>query len=277
MTSNRNGGAGATGLIKALAEDFLATLSSPASVEWICNHSRNTQLALLEGYVDVALTYERGQEALASEEGWSQTIGCAFHDHFCLAGPASDPASIRTSENLLDAFTKIASSRALFHSRADSSATMWKERSLWSMVDQQPWSDSGSGSWYKTSVRSPAEALIGGDTAGAYLLTDRSTLLRQTQMKQIHFTTVFFEPVTADDVLMNSCYALTSTCAPQERKTSVDQFLKYLQLERGQDLIANFGKDELGGFPLFAPASQGYSNTFLRGGVPVNGRWSLVE
>jgi tungstate transport system substrate-binding protein len=39
------------------------------SIEWICNHSRSTQLALLKGYVDSALIYEREQEEIAVSEG----------------------------------------------------------------------------------------------------------------------------------------------------------------------------------------------------------------
>lgn len=59
---------GATGLIEALANDYLSTLPESRSISWVCNHSRNTQLALYNGYIDLALAYERGQEELAHLE-----------------------------------------------------------------------------------------------------------------------------------------------------------------------------------------------------------------
>lgn len=84
---------------------------------------------------------------------------------------------------------------------------MWKERALWEMAEIHPWEDDEATRWYQTSLLTPADALQGADKAGAYLLTDRSTLLRQTGMQSIKETTVFFEPGKENDVLMNSCYA----------------------------------------------------------------------
>ncbi|GAB7342408.1 hypothetical protein MBLNU457_g0621t2 [Dothideomycetes sp. NU457] len=177
-----NGGAGATGLIEALANDYLSTLYEEASIQWICNHSRNTQLALLYGHIDLALTYERDQEQISLSEGWAETHGCAFRDHFCLVGPDHDPANIKTCSTISDALLRIERSQNQFHSRADSSATMFKERQLWIAAALTPWNDKGSASWYRTSLLGPSDALVRANIEGAYLLTDRSTLLKQTQL-----------------------------------------------------------------------------------------------
>lgn len=249
-----------------LAEDYLSTLPQQRSIEWICNHSRNTQLALLQGYIDVALTYERDQEALAASEGWSRTAGCVMHDHFCLAGPVEDPAGVRNASSLLDGLLRIAASEALFHSRQDLSATMWKERALWTACKLQPHADDAA--WYQTSELSPSEALKGADTAGAYLLTDRSTLLRQVSLGSILNTTVFLEPEAEDDVLMNSCYAL----CPPNASADTQAFVDYLLGNRAQNLIENYGRDTAG-LPLFAKAADGFAQTKLKGGKPSGGRW----
>lgn len=254
-----------------MANDYLSTLAENRSIVWVCNHSRNTQLALLHGYVDVALTYERDQEDLAAAEGWSLIKGCVFHDHFCLAGPLSDPAAVRNASSLSEGLAKIARSKSLFHSRADTSATMWKERGLWSTY-LRPWEDSINGSpegqWYQTSLLSPSEALRKADAAGAYLLTDRSTLLRQVMTGTIFNTTVFFEPTTESDVLMNSCYAL---CSPTPSKETLD-FLRYLFTDRAQAIVGSYGVDECG-LPLFAAAADGFARTELKGGRPREKRW----
>ncbi|KAJ4424090.1 hypothetical protein N0V82_001337 [Gnomoniopsis sp. IMI 355080] len=278
-----NGGAGATGLIRALAEDYLSTIPEKRSIQWICNHSRNTQLALLRGYIDVALTYERDQEQVAAAEGWSHTAGCVMHDHFCLAGPVLDPARLRGATSLSECFQRIAAAKALFHSRADASATMWKERRLWEEVGQRPWEQqqqqlsecddaaaaaSGLVSWYRTSVLTPAEALKRADKEGAYLLTDRSTLLRQVWLGNISHTTVFVEPDACDHVLMNSCYALCSPAASPETRA----FVEYMLGDRAQALIGAYGTDEAG-LPLFAKAADGFARTRTTGGRIVSGKW----
>ena len=260
-------------MIEALAIDYLKTIPEDVSIDWVCNHSRNSQLALLHGFIDVALTYERDSEALAASEGWSVSAGCVFHDHFCLAGPLSDPAEIGSTTSLEDAFSRLATSKALFHSRADDSATMWKERTLWSRCGLKPWNDSNSAGWYKTSVLSPSEAVICADTAGAYLLTDRSTLLRQTALTTLQNTTVFFEPTAADDILMNSCYALFSPHASERQASFVSQFISYLLSSRGQGVITSFGEKDAG-LPSFAPVLDGFARSFLRGGAPRRGRWT---
>ena len=282
---------GATGLIGTLANDFLSTCPQPEerSITWVCNHSRNTQLALLYNYIDVALTYERSTEVLAASEGWSLTAGCVFHDHFVLAGPESDPAGIRSCSSLSAALGKIAERGTagnrngkgvvLWHARNDDSATMWKERSLWSMAESsgdgngralKPWEDEKAcGEWYQMHICSPAEAIRNADAAGAYLLTDRSTLLRQTALQTISSTTVFFEPSSEDDVLMNSCFALSS---PARNSANERAFLEYLASERGQGVVGAFGEDMVG-VPFFARVEEGFARRKLRGGVPRGGRW----
>lgn len=263
---------GATGLIKALADDYLSGSNTMGSIEWVCNHSRNTQLALLHDVVDLALTYERDQEDLAASEGWSVTAGCVFHDHFCLAGPSSDPAGLESATSLVEALCKIAKSASLFHSRGDSSATMWKERLLWSQGGLEPWKDPDAATWYKISTHSPTEALTAADAAGAYLLTDRSTLLMQTASKTIYNSTVFFEPTAVNDVLMNSCYALFSPHSSAQRAADVARLIQYLLSARGQNIVASLGREEVG-FPFFARVSDGFAASFLKGGIPREGKW----
>lgn len=199
-----------------------------------------------------------------------------MHDHFCLAGPVLDSARLRDAASLSDSFVRISEAKALFHSRADASATMWKERGLWKAVGRQPWhrldddddDDASVSSWYRTSELSPAEALKKADREGAYLLTDRSTLLRQVWLGNISNTTVLVEPDADDHVLMNSCYALCSPVASAETKA----FVEYLLGNRAQRLIEVYGRDEAG-LPLFAKAADGFARTKLTGGRTVGGKW----
>lgn len=199
-----------------------------------------------------------------------------MHDHFCLAGPVDDPAQVRNAASLSAGLARIAAAKAAFHSRADASATMWKERGLWDdEVGWRPWerlSDASVSSWYRTSLLSPAEALKRADEEGAYLLTDRSTLLRQVWLGNISHSTVFVEPDAEDHVLMNSCYALCSPAASPETR----EFVEYLLGDRAQGLVEAYGRDEAG-LPLFAKAADGFARTRLTGGRrSVGGKWEAV-
>ena len=264
-------------MIEALANDYLSTRSDEVSIQWICNHSRNTQLALLYGHVDLALTYERDQEQISLSEGWANTSGCAFRDHFCIVGPIDDSANIKTCSTISDAMTRIEKSRSQFHSRVDSSATMFKERQLWVAADLAPWDDEGSASsWYRTSVLGPADALIQADEKGAYLLTDRSTLLKQTELGSVKNCTCFFESKSADDVLMNDCHALYSTTADQMARGEVKAFLGYLHSDRGQSVIGSYGVDTVG-HPLFARVKDECASTSLVGGRPSGRKWISMQ
>lgn len=255
-----------------MANDYLEALGNPGSITWVANHSRNTQLALLKGYIDIALTYERDQEALSESEGWSTTKACLFHDHFVIAGPKADPAGVRNTKSPTEALDRIAKTRSLYHSRQDGSATMWKETKLWNEIGLGPWLDTADETWFKRSDVPPAEALQNADAMGAYLITDRSTLLRQTGLQSIAQTTVFFEPMSEEDVLMNSCYALCRSDAAQDEADRVNAFIGYALSKRGQSVIARHGLVD-SGLPLFGTIAEGFVRTRLTRGYPSGGQW----
>ncbi|GME48550.1 hypothetical protein GTA08_BOTSDO02851 [Neofusicoccum parvum] len=264
-----NGGAGATGLLRALSTTYLSTLPTPHSITWTRNHSRNTQLALHAAHIDLALTYEPGPAALAAAEGWSHTFGPVFHDHFVLAGPATDPAGIRSAPTPSAALARIADARALFHSRADGSATTARERALWAEAGRAPWEGAADADWYAQSERGPAEALRAAGAAGAYVLTDRSTLLRQVWTGGVGGGVgVFCEPEGAEDGLMNSCYALYAPGAGEE----VRAFVEWVRGEGGQGVVRRYGVEEVGE-ALFAAVEEGWARRGLKGGRAVGGRW----
>lgn len=258
--------------MELLACDYLSTLAEERSIEWVCNHSRNTLLALNYGYIDIALTYEREQDRIAVEEGWAINAGCIFHDHFCLAGPVSDPAGLQHVASLKDGLHRICDSKSSFYSRADGSATTAKERALWSSLDMRPWDTDKDEGWYTMVDLTPADAIRAADKAGAYLITDRSTLLKQVALQTVSTTTVFFEPTSGDDILMNSCYALYPSSMSDTQVEAVKHFAEYLLSKRGQGIIAACGMSDVGA-PLFAPVMESYAKTRIRLGKPANGRW----
>lgn len=79
---------------------------------------------------------------------------------------------------------------------------------------------------------SPSEALVKADQEGAYLLSDRSTLLAQTAKGSISNTTVFCEPDDSMHPLMNSCAVSTRTVP----SPLASLFVQYLLSDRAQRL-----------------------------------------
>ena len=146
---------------------------------------------------------------------------------------------------------------------------MVTERSLWTGIGLRPWGEE----WYRTNLESPADALIAADGAGAYHLTDRSTLLRQTARGTVSATTVFFEPREKGDVLLNSCCAGRAVHADKGSEGEVMRFLEWLVGEDGQKVVGDFGIEEAG-LPLFARVEDGYCRSLLKGGQPRDGRWA---
>lgn len=261
---------GKTGLVEALAKHYLSSNSIEGSIEWVCNHSRNTQLALFHGYVDIALTYEREQEEISVAEGWAQNAGCVFHDHFCLIGPENDPANVRGANSIEEAFEQIAASQSSFHSRADGSATMGKEREIWRRCHRSPWLDNvDSATWYVRTKYTPAEALAVAAHANAYLLNDRSTFLDQLSRRAFSNMSVFFEPTNPFHYLMNSCYALYNANTGNEH---IEKFITFIKSDYGQDVIASYGLDKVG-ISYFASVKQKIARPSLVGGRARDRRW----
>lgn len=219
------------------------------------------------------MTYERSQEAVAEAEGWSTTHGPMFHDHFCIVGPVSDPVNVRSARSPHEALVMIARARHLFHSRREGSATMHKEEDLWRVGGLEPWESEAESDWFKSSHLPPAEALIGADRAGAYLVTDRSTLLRQVGLGTISSSTVFFEPTSQYHYFMNSCFALSSPHAPAETKAQVARFLGYLSGPRGQRVVADCSIAD--GWALFATLAEKRAERLLGNGRAEGGRWVM--
>ena len=150
---------------------------------------------------------------------------------------------------------------------------MAKERSLWNVLHVEPWMEEETINWYRMNYDPPAPALLAADSAGAYHLTDRSTLLRQTAMGKIKDTTVFFEPTSGDDVLLNSCWACCATRPPSDEVGGrVKHFLGWLMGEDGQRVVKGFGEAEVG-VPFFATVADGYCRKGLVGGRAEGNRW----
>lgn len=245
-----NGGAGPSGVFRALAEGYQQACDGAGAVAWYQNISPLTLQALQDGNIDIAFTYERDQEAKIFDEGWILKPELVFNDHFVLVGPKDNPAGVQSSDTPEQGFEKIARlgtshpERPLFLSRHDESATNLKELAIFESIGVSI-SKKSIPPWYVCNTVFPVDALRQADE-GFYTLTDHGTFgMVSAELK----STVKY--ILGGDLLRNPCNALLGTKARKE----VQEFMEYVRSDHGQEVIARFGQ-ELYGQPLFTRATQ---------------------
>ena len=245
-----NGGAGPTGILRALAEDYLQQSGNNYAIAWYQDISPNTLKQLQNGIIDIALVYEKTQGKAAMKQGWATGYSVIFNDHFLIVGPKQNPAKIKKADSTTIAFLKISrlgktKNEAVFLSRDDDSGTNIKEKSIWQMARLKPWESENA--WYFKYHVFPKEALLYADKNSLYTLTDWGTWL--SNEKDLNNSQIFLQ---GKKELLNPCFALLGKNPSPE----VLDFLKYLKSKRAQKLIADFGKDKYEGRALFTPAKQ---------------------
>jgi ABC-type tungstate transport system permease subunit len=245
-----NGGAGPTGIIRALAEGYLQESDIKYAIAWYQDISPNTLKQLKNGVIDIALVYEREQGNKALKEGWATNYTPIFNDHFLIVGPKNNKAELNRKDSVASAFTKIAelgraSSEPTFLSRDDNSGTNVKEKSIWNLIKNKPWQ--GVLPWYIKSHVFPQEALLQSEKESLYTITDWGTWL--SNKDKLRNLKIY---VKGGEMLVNPCFALLGS---DPSKEALD-FLKYLKSPQAQQIIAEFGKGAHEGFALFTPAAQ---------------------
>ncbi|MFL6672865.1 MAG: extracellular solute-binding protein [Massilia sp.] len=122
------------------------------------------------GDVDVTLVHARELEDKFVAEGWGIDRRDVMYNDFIVAGPVADPAHVKGSKDVIEAFKKIAASGTKFISRGDNSGTDVMEKKYWKAVGTRP-----AGANYVSAGLGMGEVLNMASEMGAYTLTDRAT------------------------------------------------------------------------------------------------------
>lgn len=193
---------------------------------------------------DVLLVHAKSSEEKFIADGYGvKRFNLMFND-FVLVGPATDPAAIRGSKNIIDAFNKIAGLKALFASRGDNSGTHKKELALWAQTPVDL--SSSSGKWYRETGSGMGATLNVGVGMDAYVMTDRATWM-QFKNKQNHSIVV-----EGDSQLFNQYGIMLvnpNNCKTVNAKAG-QTFIDWLISETGQEAIAQY---KVAGQQLFFP------------------------
>ncbi|KAF2185667.1 extracellular solute-binding protein family 1 [Zopfia rhizophila CBS 207.26] len=250
-----NGGAGQSGLVKALADTFIKECvkngSSPFRVAWVLSDTTFTIKYLQSGDADVGITYSPSAEKIAGDQGIiDPATYYVFRDHFLITGPPENPAKINGSMDVLTLFANMfqAADRnsanttipTRFLSRYDKSATNIKESQLWLGIGQVPWATPYS-TWYHQYIAFPIQALTTSILLNEYTLTDRGTYL--SLPSDLANLTVIYKAATDDenDLLLNPAHLLVGKKA--KNTTFAYKFANWVVGTNEQKVITDFKKN----------------------------------
>ncbi|KAF3941563.1 hypothetical protein ABW19_dt0205609 [Dactylella cylindrospora] len=249
-----NGGAGQSGLIKVLADEFIKYRvklgDEPFKVGWYLSDTTVSINYLSQGVVDVGFTYSEVAEKIAISQGIATSRYYAWRDHFYLVGPQENPANISESSDISTIFSDLykaaqntpanATVPTRFLSRYDKSATNIKESQLWIGIGQVPWATAYS-TWYHAYIAFPIQALTAAILLKEYTITDRGTFLSIATSLQNQ--TVIYKAATDNetDPLLNPSHLLIGTKAEDKNITTL--FKDWVIGEEGQKAITGFKKN----------------------------------
>jgi tungstate transport system substrate-binding protein len=157
-----------SGLLKHLLPAFEAKTKTTVQVISV-GTGKALELAK-NGDVDVTLVHARAMEDKFVEEGWGIDRRDVMYNDFIVVGPEADPARIKGSKDVIDAFRRIAGAGVRFISRGDNSGTDVMEKGYWQQAAVKP-----QGANYVSAGLGMGEVLNMASEMRAYTLTDRAT------------------------------------------------------------------------------------------------------
>ncbi|KAL8704545.1 MAG: hypothetical protein Q9201_002280 [Fulgogasparrea decipioides] len=262
------GGAGQSGLVRALANAFIDTQvketgCKPFAVAWLKSDTAGSFNYLAQASADLSITYHPAAEDIAMEQGFAERSVYAWRDHFMLVGPSANPAGLTPSSPTTSIQTLFSQlfrgavanpSAVRFLSRYDKSATNVKESYIWTTIGQVPWAYPYSSDLYHRYTSFPFQALQTAAKLGEYTLVDRGTWCGVDGWVREKMT-VFMEArdEDADDILLNPAHALVGTWG--RYKGTANAFTDWMVQENGgQEVASGF---RVNGAVLYTKAPEG--------------------
>lgn len=196
------------------------------------------------GDADVVFVHAKSAEEKFLSEGFGVKRHPVMYNDFVLIGPASDPAGIKGSRDIVAALKAIKNKAAPFVSRGDRSGTHIAEIALWKTAGIDIESDKGP--WYKAIGQGMGAALNTASASNAYVLADRGTWLAFKNRGDLVIA------VEGDKRLFNQYGVMLVNPAkhPSVKKELGQQFVDWLVSPEGQRAIAGY---KINGEQLFYP------------------------
>lgn len=206
-------------------------------------------LALAQkGEVDAIFVNSPPAEKQALQEGYIINRRLAMHNDFVIVGPESDEAKIKGTKDVLQALTTIANTQSQFISRADDSGTNKLEMSLWKQTSATP---KGS-SWYVEAGAGMSQTLKIANEKNAYTITDRATYLFNKKVLSL-------QVLSEGDQKLTNLYSVSEVNKEKFSRVNSEgarAFTDFVLSEKGQELIAKHGKEQVGQYLFTADGGK---------------------
>ena len=189
------------------------------------------------GDADVVFVHAKAAEEQFLGEGFGVKRFPVMYNDFILIGPASDPASIRGTWDIVAALRKIKDKRAPFVSRGDRSGTHQAELALWATAGIDIVRDKGP--WYREIGQGMGAALNTAGAMDAYTISDRGTWISFRHKGALVIA------VEGDRRMFNQYGVMLVNPAkhPAVKQALGQQFIDWLISPEGQQAIAGYKID----------------------------------
>ncbi len=196
------------------------------------------------GDVDVLLVHSRPDEDRFVAQGYGVDRRDVMYNDFVLVGPKDDPAAVRGGKDVIAAFRRIFSAKAVFLSRGDDSGTDKMEKAYWAEAGQRP-----EGRRYLSAGQGMGEVLTMAGHLGAYTLSDRATYGAYRGRTPLDLL------VEGDPRMFNpyGVIAVNPARFPDANYRGALQLIEWITSTEGRRAIAEF---RVNGEQLFFPASK---------------------
>ena len=228
------GSPGELGLLQVLAEAF--GKQDNAQMAWFKAGSGASLKLLKDKKVDLILVHAPAAEKKAVQDGWATQRTLIGSNEFFIVGPASDPARISQTKNVVDAYRRIAAAKARFFSRGDNSGTHKKEMDIWKQAGLQP-----QGDWYVVTKDFMTATLKRANQEQGYFMVDSSTWV--ADKKTVPNLKVLFK---GDKLLVNTYHALCQPPGATRGAALAARFIDFVASPSGQQIIKDYGRDRYG-------------------------------
>ena len=221
-------------MVKALAEAFAA--KEDATVTWKEAGSGESLGLLKEKAVDMIMVHAPDAEKQAIKDGWATKRTLIGSNEFFIVGPPDDPAKIEDAKTAVEAYTRIAQSKAKFFSRGDNSGTHMKEMVIWKKAGINP-----AGEWYIVTKDFMSPTMKRANDEHGYFMTDSSTwVAEKTDFPKLK---ILFR---GDKMLVNTYHALCQPSGATPGAAWASKFIDFVGSEQGQKIIREYGQDRYG-------------------------------
>ena len=185
------------------------------------------------GDVDAILVHSKPDEEEFVKAGFAKHRRQIMFNEYVILGPSSDPAQIKFSNNLLEAFKRLSTANTNFVSRGDLSGTHKKEIEIWEKINFKP---EKIGAQYISVGSSMGKAINIAVAFDAYILSDKATWLNHKNKGHL---TIQFE---GDQLLHNqySFLPISKNVHFHVKSKLVEELEKWLVSGKAKKLINSY-------------------------------------